>query len=105
MPKEARRVVWAPKSKKDLRDVWRYYQRVASPEIADKLLREIDEAGRRLSDEALMWRARDEILPGLRSVLVPPYTIFYRVRDGVVEIARVLHERRDLPHIFLKKDL
>ena len=54
MPKKYRRVVWAPKTKKDLRDVWRYYERVASPEIADKLLREINEAGQRLTDEAFM---------------------------------------------------
>jgi len=104
MPREPRRVVWAPKCKKDLRDIWRYYERVASSEIADKLLREIDEAGRRLSDEAFMWRARDEILPELRSVPVPPYTIFYRVREGVIEIARVLHERRDFSRIFPRKE-
>ena len=84
MPRKHRRVVWAPKSKNDLLDVWRYYQRVASPEIADKLLREIEEAGQRLGNEALMWRARDEIVPGLRSVLVRPYTVFYRINDSVV---------------------
>ena len=87
-----------------MRDVWRYYERVASPEIADRLLREIDEAGRRLVDEALMWRPGDEVMPGLRSVLVHPYTIFYRVTDEVVEIARVLHERRDFSRIFSKKE-
>jgi toxin ParE1/3/4 len=102
MPREHRRVVWAPKSKK--RDVWRYYERVASAEIADKLLREIDEAGERLADEALTWRPRDEVLPGLRSVLIHPYTIFYRVREGAVEIMRVLHERRDFARIFSTKE-
>jgi toxin ParE1/3/4 len=84
--------------------VWRYYQRVASVEIADKILGEINKAGERLSDQALMWRARDEVLPGLRSVLVHPYTIFYRVNDGVVEIVRVLHERRDFAAIFSGKE-
>jgi toxin ParE1/3/4 len=84
--------------------VWRYYERVASPEIADKLLREIDEAGERLADEALMWRARDEIVPGLRSVLVHPYTVFYRLNDGAVEIVRILHERRDIARVFSKKE-
>jgi toxin ParE1/3/4 len=103
MPKNRRRVVWAPKSKRDLRDVWRYYERVASVEIADKLLREINEAGQRLADQAFMWRARDEVMPGLRSVLVHPYTIFYRVDDGTVEIVRVLHERRDFAAAFAKK--
>jgi toxin ParE1/3/4 len=105
MPERHRRVVWSPKSKNDLRDVWRYYERVASPEIADKLLREISEAGQRLADEALMWRARSEIMPGLRSVLVHPYTVFYRMDDGIVEIVRVLHERRDIARVLSKKEL
>jgi toxin ParE1/3/4 len=93
-----------PRAKRDLRDVWRYYERVASVEIADKILGEINKAGERLSDQALMWHARDEVLPGLRSVLVHPYTIFYRVNDGVVEIVRVLHERRDFAAIFSGKE-
>jgi toxin ParE1/3/4 len=63
-----------------------------------------DEAGERLADEALMWRPRDEVLPGLRSVLIHPYTIFYRVREGAVEILRVLHERRDFARIFSTKE-
>lgn len=104
MAREHRRVVWSPRSRKDLHAVWRYYERVASPEIADKLLREIDEAGQRLAGEALMWRARDEILPGLRSILVHPYTIFYRVGDRTVEVVRVLHERRDFARIFSKNE-
>jgi toxin ParE1/3/4 len=105
MPRRHRRVVWSPKSKKDLREVWRYYERVASPEIADKLLREISDTGQRLADEALMWRAHDEILPGLRSILVHPYTVFYRINDSAVEIVRVLHERRDIARILSKKEL
>jgi toxin ParE1/3/4 len=104
MPRRRKRVVWAPKSKRDLHDVWRYYERVASPEIADRLLREIGDAGGRLVDEALMWRSRDEVTPGLRSVLVHPYTIFYRINDDVVEIVRVLHERRDFSEIFSKRE-
>ena len=104
MPRRHREVVWSPRSKRDLLDVWRYYERVASSEIADKLLREIHAAGERLADQALMWRARDEVLPGLRSVIVHPYTIFCRVNDGAVEIARVLHERRDFSAVFGKKE-
>ena|SRR5215469_8962078 len=103
MPRKHRQVVWAPRAKRDLQELWRYYQRVASPEIADKLLREISAAGERLAEQGLTWRTRDEILPGLRSVTVHPYTVFYRVKNGVVEIARVLHERRDFAAIFSKK--
>lgn len=97
---EARRVVWAPKATQDLHSVWRYYARVASPEIADRLLREIGQAGEQLAERALQWKTRDDLRPGLRSVLVHPYTVFYRVTDGMVEIVRVLHERRDFAAIF-----
>jgi toxin ParE1/3/4 len=47
-------------------------------------------------------RPREELLPGLRSVLATPYTVFFRLgRDGV-EIVRVLHERRDIPTALAK---
>jgi toxin ParE1/3/4 len=104
MQRKRRHVVWAPKARRDLLDVWDYYERVASVEIADKLLREIDQAVARLADDALMWKARDEVLPGLRSVLVHPYTIFYRVSDGIVEITRVLHGRRNFAAVFSQKE-
>ena len=101
MPR-ARRVVWAPQATRDLRSVWRYYARVASPDIADNLLREIAQAAERLKRESLRGRSRDELSPGLCSVLAHPYTIFYRVRNGTVEIVRVLHERRNFPALFAK---
>lgn len=104
MPNKHRRVIWAPRARQDLREVWRYYARVASPDIADKLLRDIDQAGERLADEALMWRARDDVMPGLRSVLVHPYVIFYRLTDTSVEIARVIHGRRNFAAIFRKRE-
>ena len=73
---------------------------MASAEVADKLLREISDTAQGLSESALRWRARDELAPGLRSVLVHPYIIFYRVQDETVQIARVLHGRRNLVAIF-----
>jgi toxin ParE1/3/4 len=104
MPAKRRRVIWAPKAKQDQREVWRYYSRVASPEIADKLLRDIDRAGERLAQQALLWRARDDVMPGLRSVLVHPYIVFYRLTDTSVEIARVIHGRRNLAAIFGRRE-
>ena len=103
MPGKRKRVLWAPKSKQDLQDVWRYFARVASPDIADRLLREIEQAGERLADQALMGRARDEVMPGLRTVLVNPYTVFYRATDANVEIVRVLHERRNVGEVIQRE--
>jgi len=104
MPAKTRHVVWAPRAKRDLADVWRYYAEVASIEVADRLLREIDDTALRLSDNALRWRTRDELMPGLRSALVHPYVIFYRIEAGKVEIVRVLHERRNFAAIFSKTE-
>jgi plasmid stabilization system protein ParE len=73
MPAKPRHVTWAPRARQDLREIWHYYVRVASPDIADKLLRDIVNAGERLSEQAMMWRARDDVMPGLRSVQVHPY--------------------------------
>jgi toxin ParE1/3/4 len=93
----AKPVVWAPKAKQDLTRIWQYYSRLASPEIADALLREIASCVDRLSRHPLSGRPRTELSPGLRSVLILPYSVFYRVTEEAVEIVRVLHERRDLP--------
>jgi toxin ParE1/3/4 len=100
---EAKLVVWAPSAKQDLRDIWRYYARVGSPEVADKILRDIDRASERLGRRYHLGRKRDELMLGLQSLIVHPHTIFYRVPGASVEIARVLHERRDFPGIFSRK--
>ncbi|MGY6710721.1 MAG: type II toxin-antitoxin system RelE/ParE family toxin [Rhizobiaceae bacterium] len=36
---------------------------------------------------------------GLRKMSVPPFIIFYRVGDDLVEIVRVLHSSRDLDNM------
>ena len=99
----ARRLAWAPRAKQDLNDIWSYYARVASPEIAEKIVREIEYTALLLPERPHMGRPREEVWPGLRGVLAQPYTVFYRVTKAAIEIVRVLHERRDFPAI-LKKD-
>ena len=58
------------------------------------------QTAKRLEQHSLMGRPREELAPGLRSILAHPHVLFYRVADQTVEIARVLHERRDLAAIF-----
>ncbi len=96
----SRRVVWAPRATQDLLDVWRYYVRVASPDVADNILRGIDRASEAIGRNPLTRRTRDDLMPGLRSALVSPHTIFYRLQGSDVEIVRVLHQRRDFPSAF-----
>jgi toxin ParE1/3/4 len=98
MPR-AKRTAWSPAAERDLLDIWAYYVRVASSEIADNLLREIDRVGKAIGENPLVSRDRSELMPGLRSVVVRPHVIFFVVRNDAVEIARVLHGRRDFPAI------
>jgi len=91
---------WSPKARRDLIDIWKYYAKTASPEIADNLLREIRAGAERLKEHPFSGRPRDEIARGLRSLLVHPHSIIYRVTDQTVAIARILHERRNLAAAF-----
>jgi toxin ParE1/3/4 len=46
-------------------------------------------------------RSRDEVRPGLRSVVANPHIVFYRVNaDGLAEVIRVIDGRRDIDTIF-----
>jgi toxin ParE1/3/4 len=91
-----RPIDWSPKAKKDLRDIWRYYARTASLEVADRMLRKISVESERIGRHPTPGRERDEF-PGLRRLPVRPYTIFFRITPEKAEVARVLHEERDFP--------
>lgn len=93
-------IVWSPEAEQDLLDIWNYWAREAALEVADNLLRAIDKACVTLQQWPNSGRKRDELLPDLRSVAVPPNVIFYRVGRDAVEILRVLDGRRDIETIF-----
>jgi toxin ParE1/3/4 len=71
--------------------------------MASEVVHRIEAAAERVGAHPFHGRPRNDILPGLRAVLVHPYVIFYRVGEGEVEVVRVLHERRDLPALLRNK--
>jgi toxin ParE1/3/4 len=100
MPSARLAVFWSPEAEKDLLEIWSYLADQASPPIADTQLNAIEGACAKLEHWPHSGRQRDNLLPGLRSVVAFPYVIFYRVRDERVEVVRVLHGRRDIDTIF-----
>ena len=66
-----------------------------------KVIREIAETSRMIEEHPLIGRSRNEVRPGLRSLVSHPNVIFYRVRNDIPEIVRVLDGRRDIDSIFL----
>jgi toxin ParE1/3/4 len=93
------RIVWSTDANDDLAQIWNYLAREASVARADDQINKIESACRVLSDWPLAGRARDAILPGLRTVAAPPFVVFYRVSDNAVQIIRVLDGRRDIDAI------
>jgi len=88
MPERNSRVIWAPAAKRDLRDIWRYFVRVASPEVADRLLRDIRQASLRV---ALISRRR--LKPATRHSCGTRWAS-WRAR-GMAEIAKVADLNRE----------
>lgn len=84
----------------DLDAIWLYIAN-DSPVNADRFLdRLVTILTTTLSTAPLAGRTRDEFGTGLRSFPVESYIAFYRVRDELVEIVRIIHGARDLTAIF-----
>ena len=69
---------------------------------ADRHLRRLEQAIAALADFPRTGPARDDIRPGIRTILRAPYHIFYSVDDEsrAVRIVRIVDGRRDLQALF-----
>jgi toxin ParE1/3/4 len=95
-----RPIIWSPEARADLSEIWNYYASAAGRQTANKIVHEIGQACSLLQGYPFAGRARDEVRPGFRSIAAAPHVVFYRVRNGIAEIVRVLDGRRDLDTIF-----
>lgn len=100
MPEDKFRLFWSPEAEADLLVIWDEGARRFSTEIAGNHLRDIHALANRLIEHPFLGRERDELRPGIRSIVVYPTVLFYRVTVGAVEVVRVLDGRRDLPTVF-----
>lgn len=99
-----RPVIWSPEAEQDLFDIWRHVWTAASASVADKQLHEIAGQTKTLSKFPEYGKVRDDVRHGLRSARVNRYVIFYRVTGDVIEVVRVLDERRDVQTIFSEEN-
>jgi toxin ParE1/3/4 len=93
-------LIWSPEAIADLDSIWDFYIDAAGQRTAENIVREIAESCELIEAYPLAGRTRDEVRPGLRSVVCHRNIIFYRVRDDGPEIVRVLDGRRDIAAIF-----
>lgn len=90
-------------SEKAAADVAQISERIArdNPNAALRWLDDIFNACQRAADFHEIGPARDELAPGLRSIPIGNYVLFYRaVGEDLVLIVRVYHGAQDLPRVF-----
>ena len=93
-------VAWSPAAERDLIEAWHFIASESLGSIADRALKDIHHVAHLLGGFPGFGRARDDVRPGLHSVLAQRHAIFYRVRPKTVEIVRLLDERRDVDGMF-----
>lgn len=92
-------IIKSPEAKADLVDIWDYIAQ-SNESGADRLLDSINQKLILISNSPYIGRERHDLAPGLRSLPVGSYVIFYRLIGDGIEIVRVLHGARDIENLF-----
>lgn len=91
-------VLRSPQAEIDLEAILEELQQ-NNPAAAERYANEFSDKTKLLAQFPELGRLRPEILSHLRSTLVQPYVIFYRIVGDEIQILRILHGRRDLRRI------
>ena len=91
----------SPAAAADFEAIGRYTQDRWGQDQRRAYLADFVAAFERLADDPHLGRSRDDVRPGLFSYLCGSHVIFFRRRDGVPEIVRILHGRQSLDRAFV----
>lgn len=95
------KIVWAPSSRVDLRNLVSYIAEndvPAAERMGLCLIKKIEQA----AEFSASGRIVPEFgLPNIRELQIPPYRIIYRIKnaDSIIEVVRVWHAARGKPNI------
>ena len=93
-----------PTASRDLESIMDYLAERVNDETAESFLRKMNAKFQLLIKFPQIGRRRDELYPGLRSIAVEDYLIFYRLVLGGIEVIRVLGGYRDLEGLFTENN-
>jgi len=88
-----------PLAEADILEIWDYIAD-DDPAAADRWVDQIDRQFRLLATQPKVGRARDKLVPGVRSFPFGRYVVFYMSIDDGIDVVRVLHGARDIDAIF-----
>jgi toxin ParE1/3/4 len=100
MQEPKRKLIWSQEAEADLFGIWHFGATRFSPDTADAHLRDIQHAASLLILFPLKSDERDQLSPGLRSIVVYPTVVFFRIRSQSIDVVRVLDGRRNFPAFF-----
>ena len=94
-------VIKTHEAEEDLLDIGEFIAiQSNSLEIGEQFIDRINKAIELLATQPHMGAARDDLETGLRFHPFENYLIFYRPTDSGIEVARVLHSKRNVESIF-----
>ena len=94
-----RRLIVAREARQDMLAIWEFIA-ADSPQAADSITQLFEREFLAIHEHPGIGPSRDELQPGLRSLPVGSYLIFYRVMKDRVQVLRVIHGARDLAAVF-----
>ncbi len=86
-------------AEEDLIEIWLHISE-DNTDAADRFLTLLAEKFSLLATQPKIGRTRPELAPRIRSFPNGNYIVFYRPIQHGIEIARVLHSRRDIEKVF-----
>ena len=94
-----KRLTFSPAARTDLLAIGIYIAE-DNPDRALSFVAELEAKAAQAADRPGSFPARDDVAPGLRSIVHGRYLLFFREAIDEVRIVRVLHGARDLPRAF-----
>ncbi|MBB4200173.1 plasmid stabilization protein [Rhodoblastus sphagnicola] len=89
-------VRYTHQAREDLLDIWSALAERASEAVADRIYDHIEEVCGLLKAHPQLGRARAEIHPDARAIVIERWLALYRVTGDSVQIVRVIDGARDL---------
>ncbi len=93
------RVTRRPQAEADILEIWGYIAEDSVVE-ADRWVDRLDEKFSLWASQPMMGRSRDELVPGIRSLVFGRYVVFFEPLPDGIDVVRVLHGSRDIDASF-----
>jgi toxin ParE1/3/4 len=93
------RVRFTARAREDLLDIWLYVATHNSEAVADRVYDSIEQTCGLLNEHPHLGRARPEIQPEARSVVIERWLALYRITEDGAQVVRIIDGARGLSAI------